>query len=129
MTATAVAAVSLEPPLVLLCVNHNDAFHADVRAARTFVINVLAQNQEPLSRQFAGDAVARFHGVRFSRGPNDVPLLDGVVAHIICEQWQSIPAGDHTVFIGRVMDGEVFRRAPLLHFQGAYTALGDRNAP
>lgn len=126
MTATAVAAVSLEPPLLLLCVNHDDAFHADLSGAPTFVINVLAQDQEPLSRQFAGDAAARFQGVRYSRGPHKAPLLDGVVAHIVCEQWHSIPAGDHTVFIGRVVDGEVFRRAPLLHFRGVYASLNDR---
>ncbi len=129
MTATAVAAVSLEPPLLLLCVNHGDPFHQALCAARTFAINVLARDQEMLSKRFAGDAATRFQDVRYSRGPQDLPLLEGVVAHIICEQWQAIPAGDHTIFIGRVLDGTVFPRLPLLHFQGGYTSLDDWPGP
>lgn len=123
MTASAVASVSLNPPLLLVCVNHDDRFHEVLTAASTFAINVLAQDQESLSRQFAGDADGRFRNVRYREGPGGLPLLEGVVACIICERWSTIPTGDHTVFIGRVVDGTECNRPPLLHFRGAYASL------
>ncbi len=120
MTATAVAAVSLDPPLVLVGVNHSDPLHGALERARTFGLNVLASDQEIVSRRFAADAAERFDGVPYHTEPHGVPLLDGVVAAIVCERWHAVPAGDHTLFIGRVLGGVATDRAPLLHFRGGY---------
>lgn len=129
MTATAVAAVSLEPPLLLVCVNHDDRFFEVLTQAAAFAINVLAHDQEALSRQFAGEAADRFRNVRYHEGPLGMPLLEGSLAHIVCDRWSAVPAGDHTVFIGRVVDGRVFDRPPLLHFRGDYTTPCEHRAP
>lgn len=101
MTASAISSVSLEPPLLLVCVGHQADFHPVLAAAQRFAINVLAADQEHLSRQFAAADRDRFAGVPYRRGPHDVPLLDGVVAHILCDRWSRQDAGDHTVFFGR----------------------------
>ncbi len=129
MTATAVAAVSLEPPLLLVCVNHSDPFHEALENARMFAINILARDQQRLSQQFAGSAEARFRSVTCREGPGGLPLLDGAVAHIVCERWHRLAAGDHTVFLGRVVGGSTYDRAPLLHFRSGYTTVHGSDTP
>ena len=120
MTASAVAAVSLEPPLLLVCIDHEATMHELLRAMRPFALNVLAADQEQLSRQFAAEFEDRFSSVGYDPGPSGLPLLHGVVAHIICERREMVTAGDHTVFFGHVVGGQTFERPPLLHFRGGY---------
>ena len=121
MTVSAVAAASLEPPLLLVCINHEDPFHAVISAAATFAINVLADDQEAISRFFADEAAERFRHVLYRQGPDGLPLLDGTIAHIICERSDAFSAGDHTIFLGRVTGGATFQQIPLLHFRGGYS--------
>ena len=125
MTASAVASASLEPPLVLLCVDHAADFHAAVSAAPQFALSVLAGDQEHLSRRFAEERPDRFAGVPFRAGPGGIPLLDGAVAHIVCDKCGAHEAGDHTIFIGRVTGGDVFGGRPLVHFRSGYATTDD----
>ena len=129
MTASSLAAVSLEPPLLLVCVDRGADFLAVLSAAPTFAVNVLARDQEALSRRFAADGVDRFAGTRWSPGPGGLPFLDGAVAHVVCENWERRDAGDHTVFFGRVVGGSAFDRPPLLHFRGVYTSMPAHDGP
>ena len=62
-----------------------------------------------------------FAGMSYRVGPAQLPLVDGAVAHIICEPWGAHPAGDHTVFFGKVTDGRVFEGRPLVHYKSRYT--------
>ncbi len=121
MTASAVAAASLDPPLLLVCINHDDPFHEVISAASTFAINVLAGDQQAISQFFAGDAAERFCHILYRKGPDALPLLDGAVAHILCERTRAFPAGDHTIFLGRVTGGTTFQQIPLLHYRGRYS--------
>ncbi len=123
MTASAVAAVSLDPPLLLLCVDRNAKFHAAVEAGRGFALNVLASDQERISKIFADSCRDPFAEVEFASKDGGFPLLDGVVAHIQCALWGSHQAGDHTVFFGTVTGGQIFDRPPLLHYRGRYTTV------
>jgi flavin reductase (DIM6/NTAB) family NADH-FMN oxidoreductase RutF len=125
MTASAVTAVSLEPPLLSVCVNHHDPLHELMRRAVVFVVNALGKDQENLSRRFSGAPENRFNNVSQHEGPKGVPLINGVVAQIVCEPWQAVPAGDHTIFLGRVTGGTSFDRSPLLHYRGQYTTTSD----
>jgi menaquinone-9 beta-reductase len=125
MTASALSALSLEPPLLLVCVGHQAEFLKTIRQAEHFALNVLAADQEHLSRLFAATGVDHFASVPYRRGPSGVPLLDGVVAHIVCDRAGQHDAGDHTVFFGLVTGGEAFDRAPLLYFRSAYTTTTD----
>jgi flavin reductase (DIM6/NTAB) family NADH-FMN oxidoreductase RutF len=125
MTASAVSSVSLEPPLFLVCVGHQAEFLKVIRVAPRFAVNVLAADQEHLSRRFAIPGTEQFAGVEHHPGPGGVPLLNGVVAHFLCDRWGQHDAGDHTVFFGLVTGGETFDRPPLVYFRSGYTSTRD----
>jgi flavin reductase (DIM6/NTAB) family NADH-FMN oxidoreductase RutF len=123
MTASAIASVSLEPPLLLVCIWRSSDFHVVLEHAVHFGLSVLADDQEALSRRFAAEVPDRFAGVTWRPDATGVPLLEGAAAHIICARRSATPAGDHTIFLGEVEDGTTFDRAPLLHVRGAYRQL------
>jgi flavin reductase (DIM6/NTAB) family NADH-FMN oxidoreductase RutF len=123
MTASAIASVSLEPPLLLVCIWRSSDFHAVLSGAAHFGLSVLADDQEALSRRFADEVPDRFAGVAWAPHATGVPLLAGAAAHIVCARRSAIPGGDHTIFLGEVEDGATFDRAPLLHVRGAYRRL------
>ena len=123
MTASAIASVSLEPPLLLVCVSRAADFHATIADAVRFGLNILADDQEALSHRFSVDHPDRFADCAWHAHGSGVPILDGTVGHIICARDAAHSAGDHTIFLGRVLDGAVSRRSPLLHVRGAYGRL------
>ncbi|MGH7568685.1 MAG: flavin reductase family protein [Gemmatimonadales bacterium] len=123
MTASSVASVSLDPPLLLVCVDHQNDMHAALGRARHFVLNVLAADQEALSRRFAADATDRFDGVGYQDNKQGLPVLAGVLASIECAKTDTVPGGDHTVYFGRVTGGTVTDRRPLLYYRGGYAGL------
>jgi flavin reductase (DIM6/NTAB) family NADH-FMN oxidoreductase RutF len=125
MTASSVASVSLRPPLVLVSVDRGHDMHPALEAASQFVLNVLAANQEALSRRFAEIETDRFSGVGYQLNEQGIAVLDGVVAHVECEKHSAVPAGDHTVFLGLVVGGAVTERRPLLYYRGGYADLRD----
>ncbi len=126
MTASSVASVSLDPPLLLVCVERRHDMHPAMQAASRFVLNVLAADQEALSRRFAAEHPDRFDGVGYSENEDGLPLLDGVLATIECEKHGETTAGDHTVFLGIVTGGSVTDRTPLLYYRGGYASLSPR---
>jgi flavin reductase (DIM6/NTAB) family NADH-FMN oxidoreductase RutF len=123
MTASSVASVSLDPPLVLACVSLIHDMHAALEAGSHFVLNILAADQEALSRRFAEDMDDRFEGVGYRPSKHGIPLLDGVVTTIECVKQSSTPGGDHTVYFGLVIGGSVTDRPPLLYYRGGYAGL------
>jgi flavin reductase (DIM6/NTAB) family NADH-FMN oxidoreductase RutF len=123
MTASSVASVSLEPPLVLVSVNREHDMHAALKSAHHFVLNVLAADQEAVSRRFALEHPDRFSGIGYHESKHGVAILDGVLASIECAKQSEAPGGDHTVFFGLVVGGSVTDRSPLLYYRGGYTRL------
>lgn len=125
MTASSVASVSLHPPLVLVSVDQANDMHPALRAARRFVLNVLADDQEALSRRFAAEHPDRFDGVAYRDSRDGIPAIEGAVANIECEKQAEAPGGDHTVFFGLVTGGSVSDRRPLIYYRSGYTGLAD----
>ena len=123
MTASSVASVSLHPPLLLVCVDQHHDLHPAMKAARRFVLNVLAADQEALSRRFAAEHPDRFDGVAYTENRHGIPVLDRVLASIDCEKQGEAPGGDHNVFFGLVTGGAVTDRRPLLYYRGGYAGL------
>jgi len=123
MTASSVASVSLEPPLLLVSVDHRNVMHQALAQATHFVVNVLAADQEALSRRFAELEDNRFDGVGFHIGKLGLPILDGVLAHIECAKDAAVEAGDHTIYFGLVTGGAVTDGRPLLYYRGGYANL------
>jgi flavin reductase (DIM6/NTAB) family NADH-FMN oxidoreductase RutF len=123
MTASSLASVSLDPPLVSVCVDHTADLHALIIAAPDFVVNVLESGQEELARRFADPHEDRFAGVGYHLGPDGQVRLDGALAHIECARFTTYAGGDHTIVIGRVTGGDVHAGHPLLYYRGGYAAL------
>lgn len=124
MTANSLSSVSLVPPLISICVDHLADTHRVLAAGGPFVINLLAAGQEGLSRRFAGKQTPdRFEGVGYRLTASQLPVLDGVLAHIECEFFSTHELGDHTLFVGRVTGGSASEGRPLLYYRGGYADL------
>jgi flavin reductase (DIM6/NTAB) family NADH-FMN oxidoreductase RutF len=123
MTASSVASVSLVPPLLLVSVSHEHDMHAALESAQHFVLNILAADQEDISRRFAVDHPDRFGGIGYHLSEYGVAILDGVLASIECEKHTQVPGGDHTVVFGLVVGGAVTDRSPLLYYRGGYASM------
>jgi flavin reductase (DIM6/NTAB) family NADH-FMN oxidoreductase RutF len=124
MTANSLASVSLQPPLISVCVDREAEMHDVILEAPEFVVNVLASPQEALARRFSDKHEDRFDGVGYHLSPEGLILLDGVLAHIVCQHQATYPAGDHTIVLGRVVGGATSDGRPLLYYRGGYAALG-----
>jgi flavin reductase (DIM6/NTAB) family NADH-FMN oxidoreductase RutF len=120
MTASSLASVSLDPPLVLVAVDRANDMHDALKTAPHFAINILTADQEILSRRFASTDPNRFDGVGYREGRNGLPLLNDVVAHIECAMHGAVPGGDHTVYFGLVTGGDVTEARPLIYYRSGY---------
>jgi flavin reductase (DIM6/NTAB) family NADH-FMN oxidoreductase RutF len=123
LTASAFTSVSLDPPLVLVCVDHAATAHPDLRDRGWFAVNVLRRDQEALSRRFAVSGGDKFRGVSCHEGQTGLPLLDGALATLECRIVEAHEAGDHTIFIGQVESVSVAGGRPLVYFHGDYHSL------
>lgn len=123
MTASAFSSLSLEPPLILVCIA-NDATMAPVLARTdTFAVNILSDAQEPLSRRFAGKLDDRFAGIGYTRGQLGDVLLDDVLAWMQCRVVARHPSGDHVILVGQVEFADARDARPLLYYRGGYAQL------
>lgn len=123
LTVSSFVSVSLEPPLVSICLGHAVSLVELFRNCKYFGINVLAEEQRALSQHFARKGHDRFQGVPWTAGATGAPLLDGVLAAIECRLEQLIPVGDHDILVGLMVHTRVVEGPPLLHFAGAYRKI------
>ena len=124
MTVSAFSSVSLDPPLVQVCIDHNASVYESFLSTDRFGINVLAAEQESLSRRFASvDSTHRFEGIGYSRGESGVALLDEALAHLECKVVARHEAGDHTICIAEVERAVAREAKPLLYYRGGYAQL------
>jgi flavin reductase len=128
MTANAFSSVSLDPPLVLVCVKSGTAGSESIARNGVFAVNVLGADQEALSRYFASKdrprGEAAFREVAHVRSVTGSPVLEGVACHLDCRLTASHEAGDHVIFVGEVLALAVEDEArPLLFHAGQYHLL------
>ncbi|HTE43718.1 MAG TPA: flavin reductase family protein [Gemmatimonadaceae bacterium] len=125
MTASAFCSLSLEPPLVLICVDHAASMHELMLSHPRLGISILSSDQEAYSRRFADkDTDNRFDGIAYERGDSGVVLLDGALAHLECAIIEHHDAGDHTIVIAEVERAAAKEaRRPLLYYRGGYALL------
>ena len=123
MTATSLSSVSLQPPLISVCVDREAELHDVIVKAPEFVVNVLGSPQEALARRFSDKHEDRFDGVGYHLSPEGLVLLDGALAHLICERYAEYEGGDHTIILGQVVGGSTSDGRPLLYYRGGYAAL------
>jgi 3-hydroxy-9,10-secoandrosta-1,3,5(10)-triene-9,17-dione monooxygenase reductase component len=114
--------LSLDPPLVAVCAGRQSQTWPRIQRSGRFCANVLAEDQEPLSRAFAVTGADKFAGVSWSPSPQGLPVLAGVLAWVDCALETEVDAGDHIILLGRVLDLSETDApaAPLLFFRGRY---------
>lgn len=130
MTANAFSSVSLDPMLVLVCVDHTTRTHAHLHDRKRFGVNVLCENQRRISEYYASperthERAEEEAGARFERTQHGTPVLHGALAYLECRLQSAHDAGDHTVFIAEVEDVVVHEGQPLLFFRGKYRKAGE----
>jgi flavin reductase (DIM6/NTAB) family NADH-FMN oxidoreductase RutF len=123
MTVSSFASLSLKPSLVLICVDKTVPTHDAIGAAGCFVVNILEKRQERLSRRFATTTNDKFRGVAWHTGQLGLPVLEGVTAVIECRLHGTLDGGDHTIYVGEVIDAEVYEGTPLLYYRSGYHEL------
>jgi flavin reductase (DIM6/NTAB) family NADH-FMN oxidoreductase RutF len=125
LTATAFSSVSLDPRLCMVGVDNRSESVATITESGTFVVNILANDQEEISRRFASKLPDKYEGIAYRLGPETgAPILEGVLAWIECKVYEVAAGGDHTIFIGEILDGTANEGTPLLYFRGQYRQLG-----
>ena len=123
LTVNSFTSVSLDPPLILICLGHAVTCIDAFRESRHFGINVLTEEQGELSDRFARKGHDRFDGLEWYRGESGVPLLPGVLAAIECRVQQRITSGDHDIFVGEMIRAEFAEGEPLIYFASRYRRL------
>lgn len=123
MTVSAFCSVSLEPPLVLICIEKTASVYDALTSAPGFVVNVLSAKQEQIARRFSIVDIDRFEGVGFSRTQNGIAVLDDVLGIIECRKFALHDAGDHTIIVGEVEATRAENGSPLMYYRGVYAQL------
>jgi flavin reductase (DIM6/NTAB) family NADH-FMN oxidoreductase RutF len=129
MTANAFTSVSLDPMLVLVCVDRSAKTHAHLHTRQRFGINVLSEQQPRISEHYADEArdlknAEALTGAKFARTQHGTPVLEGALAYLECRLMSEQDAGDHTIFIAEVEEVVIRSGRPLLYFQSAYWTIG-----
>lgn len=125
MTANAFCSLSLDPPLVLVCVDKRAQMHEHLQESRFFAVNMLTEEQEALSRRFAMRGPKEWSDLAISTKVTGAPIFDGVLAWLDCRVAEVLPGGDHHIFTSEILAGEVGAGRPLLYFGGQYSGLQD----
>ena len=124
LTANSFTSVSLDPPLLLVCIANSAGSAPVLREADHFGVNVLQVSQQPTSNRFAGKGEDRFAATPWSAGESGVPLLDGSLVSFECRRHAIHEGGDHFILVGEVLRAQFEpRRDPLLYFRGKYRRL------
>lgn len=125
ITVSAFCSLSLDPPLILICIEKSAGSHDALEASKFFVVNILSSVQPALSEQFASQLTNKFDGVGFIPGIAEIPVITGVVASLECRLKQISDGGDHTIFIGEVEKVLLNDGDPLVYFRSGYWTLSE----
>jgi flavin reductase (DIM6/NTAB) family NADH-FMN oxidoreductase RutF len=124
LTVSAFSSLSLDPPLILVCIDKRSPSIALIEQSRVFNVNILDEGQANLSQHFASSIPDKFAAVSFRPGTLGAPLLDGTLGYLECRLKEVIDGGDHVILLGQVESADVTEdRQPLVYYQGRYRSL------
>jgi flavin reductase (DIM6/NTAB) family NADH-FMN oxidoreductase RutF len=124
-TASAVSSLSLDPPMLLMCLNRTSETGAAVAEAGWFGVNILAHDQADIAGRFARKGADKFEGVEVVRGSCGMPLISGALAQLECRIAETATGGTHTVFMGEVHRASAADGEPLTYFRGRFGRFED----
>jgi flavin reductase (DIM6/NTAB) family NADH-FMN oxidoreductase RutF len=123
LTVASFASLSLHPPLVLVCIEKSVKSHEALAGARKFGVSVLTQSQADMSNRFASKSDEKFAGLSTRRGTLGVPLIEGALATIECRVTEVLPGGDHSIFVGEVVEAATAEGEPLIYYRSGYRSI------
>jgi len=123
MTVSAFCSVSLDPPMVLVCIEKTTSSHSALSDSGVFVVNILSEHQRDLSEHFASQLTHKFSDVDYKTGIVGLPVLNDIAASLECRVEQAYEGGDHTIFLGAVEEVTVNDVRPLAYLHGDYRAI------
>ena len=123
MTANAVTSLSLDPPLVELCVDKRAQFLAALKESGFFALNILTEAQEALSRRFAQRGPKEFTDIAWTTAATGAPIFTEALGWVDCKVAEVLPGGDHEIFLGEILAGDCRDGRPLLYYGGNYAKL------
>jgi 4-nitrophenol 2-monooxygenase / 4-nitrocatechol 4-monooxygenase, reductase component len=119
-TASAVSSLSLEPPMLLVCLNTRGRTQQTIHGSRSFGVNILDEDQGIVAERFASPRGPKFAGLNVERGENGVPLLADSLAYCECRVAEDVVAGTHRVFLAHVIRAVAREGSPLTYFRGKF---------
>jgi flavin reductase (DIM6/NTAB) family NADH-FMN oxidoreductase RutF len=122
-TASAVSSLSMDPPMLLVCLNRTSGTRNAVLRSGVFGVNILAEDQGPIASAFARKGDGKFAGIGVVRGSSGIPLVQNALAHLECEVDETVTGGTHTVFLARIREASGTDAAPLTYFRGRFGRL------
>ncbi len=127
ITVSAFTSLSLNPPLVMIAISKDSTFHDVLIKSGKFAVNLLSKDAKELSERFAGKyGNDKFNNVRYKIGKFGLPILEDSIAVIECSIWRTYDGGDHTIFIGEVLNIEINKQdLPLIYYNRKYTTLAN----
>ena len=132
LTVSSFTSVSLDPPLVLVSIAKGSALHDLFRAAESYAVNFLADDQKSVSDRFAGRTQAkdRFEGIKFAKGVTGSPIISGARAVLECRAWKVYEGGDHSILVGEVLSAKTLNsKRPLVYYSQQYTTTETMEYP
>jgi len=123
ITVSAFCSVSLEPPLILICIDKNTGSHHALTQTDSFVVNLLREDQQHISDRFASFLHSKFETLEYHSGIDDLPVLEDALANLECRLVNSHDNGDHTIFVGQIERAAINDGKPLLYWHGNYRKL------
>lgn len=127
LTVSAFSSVSIDPPLVLICINREARSYLFISESKVFCVNILSGDQQQLAERFTSKIRQnQFEGVPCEVGSTGVAIISGTVAHLECEVAEEHHAGTHSIFIGRVISCASRPGSPLGYYNGAFHDFGIR---
>ena len=128
ITIGSFTSVSLDPPLISFNVMYASSMHDVLRDAKSYIVQILSEDQVALSERFSipdQSSAAQFKDVLHHLDNEEIPLLDNVLAVLRCRPFKVVPAGDHSLFIGEVLEASTLSAGkPLLYYQQSYRKVG-----
>ncbi|MEO8042227.1 MAG: flavin reductase family protein [Acidobacteriota bacterium] len=125
ITVSAFSSVSLNPPLVLVCIEKTTGSHMAISDTGLFVVNILAAGQDEMSERFSLPVSDKFEGVSYRPGVGGIPVLDTALVNLECRIENSFDGGDHSIFVAAVEAVSIRDGKPLVYFHGNYRDLLD----
>jgi flavin reductase (DIM6/NTAB) family NADH-FMN oxidoreductase RutF len=127
ITVSAFTSISLNPPLIMVAISKDSAFHDVLIKSKIFAVNLLSKNDKEISERFAGKyGNDKFNNINYKIGKLGAPILNDALAVLECNTWRTYDGGDHTIFIGEVLNITINKQdLPLVYYNRGYTTLAN----